>query len=66
MGAPRWRQAPSSAHLGGSNASLQVSGDEEVDDRSADPLGGQDEGQGPPEAQHLLDGGVALPGKSDG
>lgn len=47
-------------HLGGVGGPLQVTRHKEVDDGSADALGGQDEGQGPPEAQHLFDGGVAL------
>lgn len=39
---------------------FEVAGDEQVHDWSADTLGGQNQGQGPPEAQHLPDGGVSL------
>lgn len=53
-------------HLCGVRGALQVTGHEEVDDGSADALSGQDESQRPPEAQHLLDGGVALQEVSGG
>lgn len=47
-------------HLGRFRGPLQVARHKEVDDRPTDALGGQDEGQRPPEAQHFSDGGVAL------
>ena len=49
-------------HLCGVRGPLEVAGHKEVDDGSADALSGQDEGQGPPETQHLFDGGIALQG----
>lgn len=47
-------------HLCSIRGPLKVTGHKEVDDGSADALCGQDEGQGPPETQHLFDSGIAL------
>lgn len=47
-------------HLGSFRGPLQVTRHKEVDDGPTDALGGQDEGQRPPEAQHFFDGGIAL------
>lgn len=47
-------------HLCSITGPLEVTRHEEVDDGSTDTLSGQDEGQRPPETQHLFDGGVTL------
>lgn len=47
-------------HLCSIRGPLEVTRHKEVDDGSTDALSGQDEGQGPPETQHLFDGGIAL------
>lgn len=48
------------SHLSSCAAPLEVPGHKEVDNGPADPLGSQDEGQRPPETQHLPDGDISL------
>lgn len=60
IGSIYYKLKAKTTNLCGSSAAFKVSWHKQVDNRPADPLGGQYECQWPPEAQHLSDASISL------